>query len=154
MPSLLVAERSWSSITQSPPIQCATLITYIPGTPRHENPRSARKPTEPHKSTRKLANDNRKLASTNEKNIPYKGIYRYYPKTEYLIIGSFGPLGFSQARHRIRDVGDTLSDVEATISLLVLVRLNLQGLLNLRRGSCRDELLPGRGDRLRAREDP
>ena len=31
--------------------------------------------------------------------------------------------------------------------------LDLQGLVDGRRGSCRDELLPGRGDRLRARED-
>ena len=31
--------------------------------------------------------------------------------------------------------------------------LDLQGLVNRRRGSRRDELLPGRGDRLRARED-
>ena len=31
--------------------------------------------------------------------------------------------------------------------------LDLQGLVDRRRSSCRDELLPGRGDRLRARED-
>ena len=53
----------------------------------------------------------------------------------------------------VGDIHSTLNDVVVTVALLVLVALDLQGLVNRRRGSRRDELLPGRGDRLRARED-
>ena len=53
----------------------------------------------------------------------------------------------------VSDVHGALHDVVVTVALLVLVAFDLQGLVDRRRGSRRDELLPGRGDRLRARED-
>ena len=53
----------------------------------------------------------------------------------------------------VGDVHGALHNVVVTVALLVLVALDLQGLVDRRRSSGRDELLPGRGDRLRARED-
>ena len=53
----------------------------------------------------------------------------------------------------VRHIHGALHDVVITVALLVLMALDLQGLLDRRRGSRRDELLPGRGDRLRAREN-
>ena len=53
----------------------------------------------------------------------------------------------------VGDVHGTLHDVVVTIALLVLMALDLQGLVDRRRGPCRHELFPGRGDRLRACED-
>eukprot|EP00439_Symbiodinium_sp_Y106_P087438 s78_g53.t1 len=53
----------------------------------------------------------------------------------------------------VGDVHGALHDVVVTVALLVLVALDLQGLVDRRRSSRRDELLPGRGDRLGARED-
>ena len=53
----------------------------------------------------------------------------------------------------VGDIHSALDDVVVTVALLVLVALDLQGLVDRRRGSRRDELLPGRGDRLRACED-
>ena len=53
----------------------------------------------------------------------------------------------------VGDVHGALHNVVVTVALLVLVAFDLQGLVDRRRGSRRDELLPGRGDRLCAGED-
>ncbi|CAE7199267.1 unnamed protein product [Symbiodinium sp. CCMP2456] len=52
------------------------------------------------------------------------------------------------------DVGSGVGDIHSTLDdVVVLVPVDLQGLVDRRRGSRWDELLPGRGDRLRACED-
>ena len=53
----------------------------------------------------------------------------------------------------VGDVHGALHDVVITVALLVLMALDFQGLVDRRRRPCRDELLPGRGDRLRASQD-
>ena len=53
----------------------------------------------------------------------------------------------------VGDVHGALHDVVVTVALLVLVPLDLQSLVDRRRGSRRNELLPGRRDRLGSCED-